>query len=304
MQQSLDYIVERISTLNRIHGKKIKANIKKFDNEYFNRAGEFFNKYELLLKEQNRTVDYAIDCYLQMIADINYETVRFITTGEYSSKTFEEVNARVYNNPEIMEYYVHGILMSQFLWAHHYNILLFFNKVINENRSNISHYLEVGGGHGLYASEAIRLIGNIASYDIVDISESSLALAKKMINNNSVNFTLSDIFNYLPAHKFDFITMGEVIEHVEEPVKLLQKLFDLLTDDGKLFITAPTNGPTIDHIYLFKNAQDIRDVIRNSGFEIEKEFTIYAEDVTEDIAEKYKVSMMYAGLLIKPKDRI
>jgi len=299
MQNLLEYIVERISSKNILHGKKIKKNLNKFDEAYFTRADVFLAKYTTLLQNRVKTLDYSIDCYLQMIADINYETVRFIQTGEYSSKTFDEVNARVYNNPEVMEYYVHGILMSQFLWAHHYNILLFFNKIIQENSDKIHNYLEVGGGHGLYASEAIKIIGDQAKYQLVDISQSSIDIARSMIQNESVSYILSDIFNYYPASTFDFITMGEVLEHVEQPVQLLQKLSSLLTANGKLFITVPTNGPTIDHIYLFKNAGEIRQVIAASGFEIEKEFTIYTEDVAPEIAEKYKVSMMYAGVLYK-----
>ena len=294
MQTILDYIVEGISFRNKLHGKKIIKNLKKFDEDYFSRADIFFLKYVAMLQRENKTIDYAIDCYLQMVADINYETVQFISTGEYSSKTFDEVNKRVYNNPEVMAYYVHGILLSQFLWAHHYNILVFFNKIIKENNSKIGHYLEVGGGHGLYASEAISIIGDKASYDLVDISQSSLNIAKMMIGNENVTYTLSDIFDYFPAEKYDFITMGEVLEHVEEPVRLLEKLITLLNDDGKLFITVPTNGPTIDHIYLFKNADEIRKVISSAGFEIESEFCIFSEDLPEELAEKYKVSMMLA----------
>jgi 2-polyprenyl-3-methyl-5-hydroxy-6-metoxy-1,4-benzoquinol methylase len=176
---------------------------------------------------------------------------------------------------------------------------VFFSKVIKDNGKNTQHYLEVGGGHGLYASEAISIIGDKASYDIVDISQSSIDIAKKMINNDNVNYNLSDVFEYSPGKKFDFITMGEVLEHVEEPLKLLEKLFTLLTDDGKLFITVPTNGPTIDHIYLFNNADEIREMIYSAGFQIKNEFCIYSENLPAEIAEKYKVSMMFAGLLVK-----
>ncbi len=298
MQTLLDYIVERICLLNKIHGKKILHNQQNFDETYFIRANAFLTRYNLLLQHQGKTLDYAIDCYLQMIADINYETVQFMQTGKYTSTTFDEVNTRVYNNPEVMQYYVHGILLSQFLWAHHYNILLFFNSVIKENSPQIHSYLEVGGGHGLYASEAIRSIGAKATFNMVDISQSSIDIAKMMIANDQVTYVLSDIFNYMPATKYDFITMGEVLEHVERPVDLLKKLFSLLKDDGKVFLTVPTNGPTIDHIYLFRNADEIRDLITASGFKIEKEFSIYSENVPPELAEKYKVSMMYAGVLV------
>lgn len=295
----MDYIVEQIRSKNELHSKKIIKNLSKFDDAYFTRANDFMKRYEKLLQNDNQTLDYSIDCYLQMIADVNYESVQFFQTGEYTSKSFNEVNQRVYNNPEVMEYYMHGLLLSQFLWSHHYDILIYFNKIINENSHAVNHYLEVGGGHGLYISEAINIIGDKAHYDLVDISKSSIEIAKKMIANDKVNYILTDVFEYFPAYKYDFITMGEVLEHVEDPVNLLKKLHSLLSDGGKLFITTPTNAPAIDHIYLFKNADDIRKVISEAGFNILDERCIYSEDMPAEKAEKYKVSMMYAGLLAK-----
>ncbi len=295
----MNYVVEQISSKNQLHSKKITKNLGKFDDAYFTRANNFLKRYVKLLENEGKTLDYAIDCYLQMIADVNYESVQFLQTGEYTSKSFEEVNKRVYDNPAIMEYYMHALVMSQFLWTHHYDILLYFNKVISDNSKNISRYLEVGGGHGLYISEAIGIIGEMAHYDLVDISKSSIEIAKKMISNDKVNYMLTDVFEYFPENKYDFITMGEVLEHVEDPVNLLKKLHSLLSDNGKLFITTPTNAPAIDHIYLFRNADDIRKVISDAGFNVEDELCVYSEDMPAEKAEKFKVSMMYAGLLVK-----
>ena len=299
MKKNLTYIIEQIQIKNLLHSKRILKNLKTFDQEYFDRADEFLLKYEVLLKNDNKSFDYAINCYLQMLADVNFESVQFLKTGEYTSKSFAEVNERVYNNPDVMEYYMHGLLMSQFLWKQHYDILLWFNLMIGTNSRNIKNYLEVGGGHGLYISEALKLIGEQANYDLVDISKSSLTIAEKMISNDVVSLILTDVFKYFPLNKYDFITMGEVLEHVEEPIKLLQKLHTLLSDNGKLIITTPTNAPAIDHIYLFKGAEDIRNVISEAGFDIEEELCVYSEDVSQEIAEKFKISMMYAAVLVK-----
>ena len=299
MKTTLTYIIEQIQIKNPLHSKRIQKNLKTFNQEYFDRAANFFLKYEVLLKNDNKSFDYAIDCYLQMLADFNFESVQFLKTGEYTSKSFEEVKERVYDNPDVMEYYMHGLLMSQFLLKQHYDILLWFNRIIGKNNKNIENYLEVGGGHGLYISEAIKIIGSNANYDLVDISKSSIEIAEKMIADDKVKMILSDVFEYFPAKKYDFITMGEVLEHVEEPIKLLQKLHALLSDNGKLIITTPTNAPAIDHIYLFKNADDIREVISEAGFNIEEELCIYSEDVSPEIAERFKISMMYAGVLVK-----
>ena len=299
MKNNLTYIIEQIQIKNLLHSKRILKNLKTFDQEYFDRADEFLLKYEVLLKNDNKSFDYAINCYLQMLADVNFESVQFLKTGEYTSKSFAEVNERVYNNPDVMEYYMHGLLMSQFLWKQHYDILLWFNLMIGMNSRNIKNYLEVGGGHGLYISEALKLIGEQANYDLVDISKSSLTIAEKMISNDVVSLILTDVFEYFPLNKYDFITMGEVLEHVEEPIKLLQKLHTLLSDNGKLIITTPTNAPAIDHIYLFKGAEDIRYVISEAGFDIEEELCVYSEDVSQEIAERFKISMMYAAVLVK-----
>tara|TARA_B110000211_G_C14089263_1_gene558122 strand:+ start:3318 stop:4220 length:903 start_codon:yes stop_codon:yes gene_type:complete len=299
MKNNLTYIIEQIQIKNLLHSKRILKNLKTFDQEYFDRADAFLLKYEVLLKNDNKSFDYAINCYLQMLADVNFESVQFLKTGEYTSKSFAEVNERVYNNPDVMEYYMHGLLMSQFLWKQHYDILLWFNLMIGMNSRNIKNYLEVGGGHGLYISEALKLIGEQANYDLVDISKSSLTIAEKMISNDVVSLILTDVFKYFPLNKYDFITMGEVLEHVEEPIKLLQKLHTLLSDNGKLIITTPTNAPAIDHIYLFKGAEDIRYVISEAGFDIEEELCVYSEDVSQEIAERFKISMMYAAVLVK-----
>ena len=299
MNLSIESILERIAAKNSLHSKKLEKSIRQMDDAYFEHANTFLNKYEQMLKNDGKSIDYAIECYLNMLADVNYESVQFVKTGKYSSNSFEEVNTKVYANPEVMQYYMHGLLLSQFLWIHHYNILLHFNDVIFSNSDNINSYLEVGGGHGLYISSAINIINKPIKYVLADISQNSIDIAKKIIQNSDVNYILTDIFEYYTEQKFDFITMGEVLEHVENPVALLKKLHSLLDDKGKLYITTPTNAPAIDHIYLFRSADDIRDIISLAGFKIEDERCFYSEEMPIEKLIKYNVSMMYAGLLSK-----
>ncbi len=60
-----------------------------------------------------------------------------------------------------------------------------------------------------------------------------------------------DFLEYDFNEQFDFITIGEVLEHVENPKNFLNKARKILSDDGNIFITVPINGPAVDHIYLF-----------------------------------------------------
>lgn len=299
MSLLLNYIIDKISAANTLHGKKLKKNLSSCDAAYYLKAETFLTAYVNMLRKQNLTIDYAIDCYLQMLADVNYETVQFIRTGRYSSQSFEEVRKKVYANPGVMTYYMHGLMLSQFLWAHHYKIFTAFCDTILRKKQEIKHYLEIGGGHGLYLSEAVNALNGATDFTLVDISPSSIEMTQEWLGNAHVNYLVRDVFDFNPDIKFDFITMGEVLEHVENPVALLKKVSSLLTENGYLWITTPANAPAIDHIYLFRNISDIHQVIADAGFEIAEETTAYAEDVAADIAEKFKVSMMYAGLLKK-----
>ena len=299
MKQHINEIFQKIETLSPIHSKKLKKNVTAFDDQYYVAADEFLKKYVSILQKENKTLDYAIECYLNMISDMNSETVEFARSGKYSSSTFSEVNNRVYAKPEIMEYYMHGLVMSQFLWKHHYLMLDYFIKTLPAYTGKTHNYLEIGAGHGLFLSRALDILNDDTKFTVVDISKTSIDLAKKFNDNARVAFNLKDIFDFDNNDKYDFITMGEVLEHVEDPVKLLLKLKDMLTPGGTLFITTPTNAPAIDHIYLFNNTREIQDMITSVGFKIISEASFSSEDVSPEKAEKFKIAILYGAFLQK-----
>lgn len=293
----LNYILEKIREANPIHFKKLRKNLKKQNESYLLKANDFFNKYQKFALDNGKDLDFGIACYLKMLSDFTRETVLFMETGEYSTKSFADADERVYNNPEVMEYYMHGLLISQFLWVHHNDIHEFFIQHLGNFKTNTFNYLEIGAGHGMYISEAIRIFGSNVNYDVVDISPTSIEISKQFIDKPTVEYHLSDIFDYRPNKKYDFITMGEVLEHVEEPIKLLQQIKELLHPDGCLFMTTPANAPAIDHIYLFRNAQEIIDICHKAGFEVVYEYQKYVEDVPKEIAERMKITLMYGAFL-------
>jgi 2-polyprenyl-3-methyl-5-hydroxy-6-metoxy-1,4-benzoquinol methylase len=300
--QQLQEIIDLIEQKNAIHAKKIRKNLLGVDDLFHEKSDKFLTKYKSLINAQGQDLNYSIDCYLNMVHDMMYEQIRFMESGTYSCSSSEEANERVYSNPDVMEYYMHGLLISQFLFKHHYQMFEFFLEKFQENCSNVKSYLEVGAGHGLFLDEAISMMSDEAKIDVVDISQTSIDLTKLFIDDKKVQYKVSDIFNYEENVLYDFITMGEVLEHVEDPARLLGKLRTLLKNDGRVFITVPANSPVIDHIYLFRNAKEIQELIEKCGFFIVDEHSIYVEDVSKKKAEKFKVTMMYGALLKKRSD--
>jgi len=298
MHHRLSFVIETISKKNILHGKKLKNNFHNADSDYLKKTEAFLVKYEHILKKQHKDLDYAVTCYLQMLADVHYESVQFVKTGKYSNTCFADVNKKVYSNPQVMEYYMHALLLRQFLLPQNYAILNFFDKTLRIKQAEVNNYLEVGGGHGLFISNAVEVFGNQVAYDLLDISKNALELAGSMLENKNVNFIHADIFEFNTPKKYDFITLGEVLEHVENPLDLLIKIKSMLTKNGTLFLTTITNAPAIDHIYLFRNADEIRNLIKEAAYTIEDELCTWSEDVSPEKAEKFKVSMMYAGVLV------
>ena len=151
-----DYIMHKIEQDNPMHAKKLKNSLAVFDENYRADFEIFFKKYEGMIAANGLAFDYAIESYLRFCSDMVFEQIAFIRTGKYSNTSFDEVNEKVYANPEVMEYHMHGLLVSQFLWAHHYNIFLFFKHNLERFAGTAKQVLEIGGGHGLYTNEILQ----------------------------------------------------------------------------------------------------------------------------------------------------
>jgi 2-polyprenyl-3-methyl-5-hydroxy-6-metoxy-1,4-benzoquinol methylase len=299
MTDMLSTIIEKVEKLNPVHGKKLRDNLAGCDCAYLSHVERFLKKFSRYLRSLNKDIDFAVDCYLKVVSDMLYEQIRFLQTGEYSCTTFSDAYHRVYGNSEVMEYHTQGLLLSQILWKQHYAMMSFFTQRLPDYKDSVKRYLEIGAGHGLYASEAIRALGNDIHVDVLDISPTAIALAKHFIDDDSVCYVEKDIFSFQPDLPYDFITMGEVLEHVENPRFLLLKARELLHDRGVMYITVPANAPAIDHIFLFNTIADIRDIIVQSEFTIINETSSCSENMPSGKAEKLKVPMMYGAFIKK-----
>jgi len=296
---TLDALIAKIRAKNPSHADKIEPITQALGTGFHKSANAFFEKYHSYLKRNNLSLDFSVDCYLHMIEDMLEERFNFIRTGNYSNTSFDDVEQRVYGNSEIMKYHMHGLVLAQYLWFDQYERIFFFTENIERFIQNRNNYLEIGGGHGLYTLEALNIIPDIKQFDLVDISQSSLDLAKGIIDDPRINFYLKNIFDFTEEEKYDFITMGEVLEHVEQPLELLKKAGDLLREDGSFYLTTPINAPMIDHIYLFNNEEEIRTMIDQAGFKIELEKIVISEKVSAEKAAKNKAPLMYAAFLKK-----
>jgi ubiquinone/menaquinone biosynthesis C-methylase UbiE len=290
-------------TLKRIHERepdyasKLEKEFARKDTAFFERAEKLLSRFERFLASQAKPLDHGIDCHLKLCSAMKQERMDFLRSGRYANSSFAEVEQRVYANPEIMEYHMYGLVFSQFLWKDQYARLEFFCNGLPQYRSQIDSYLELGGGHAMYISSAAEILRPDTHFELIDISATSMELARAMSPNDRIQYHLCDVYDFPTDRKYDFVVAGELLEHLEEPRKLLARIRAMLTPLGRAFLTTPVNAPTVDHIYLFNHAGEIREMFRSEGFLIESETTRYAEDVTAAQAEKLKIPQMFAAFV-------
>jgi len=257
-----------------------------FDEGYFS----LFEEMLTLLRKKCRTEDRfekALKSFIKYSHEYLILQARLMRDGRYLHSSFDEVNKNVYQADKMDEYYLDGLLLSQFLWPNHYNIGQFFisQQALTDPSSLI---LNVPSGTGIYSYFIARYFDYKKLYS-VDISPYSVRYAKDLLNCSSLGtermeFEAKDIYDFAEEGLFDLIVCDELLEHLEDPEKLLLRLASLLKEDGRLFLTTAVYAAALDHIYLFKNVDEVRKLI-------DRNFVRLSEKILPTSLENYNPEM-------------
>ena len=219
-----------------------------------------------------------------MVADYRFlceqivppEEMYFRRHGSYRLTSFPDAMEQVYANAPFMSRYMHGLLVSDALWVNHANALDHLSNVYLPMVARNGHHLEVGPGHGLLLCLAARS-SQIAYLDGWDVSETSLAHTRRALAafgfDRPVNLMVRDLFSEeaLAAEngsKFNSIVFSEVLEHLEQPLIALKRLYYLAKPGGLIWINVPANAPAPDHIFLLRHPDQAAALVAKSGFEV------------------------------------
>jgi len=298
--KELTKIIDLVSQQNQLQKKRIRYFIEEQSREYFEFSENLSNilNHKLMRTEADRVE--AASSYNKMCQDFLSAQIQFKKTGKYPVTDAKEAQKNVYDEVSVMKYYMIGLLLSYMFWPNHYKLFQFFLK--NLPKEKIKSYLEVGVGHGLFTSNMQNFFPGIDT-TIIDISQTSIDTAKDVlkafdIKSNEFTFIHGD-FLELPSQeqKFDFVIMGEVLEHVNNGLDFMKKTKELLSPNGTVFLTTAANSPALDHVLHFHNVDEIRKMISDAGLRIVKEVAFAAENIPEKDWEKELVTINYGAIL-------
>lgn len=296
----IDHILERI-------GKKVPTQRKKiegFFGEYPQARAElaqFLSLYRPFMTQEQISLDMVVDSYLALVSQMLHSRLEFLRTGRYPARSQAVALEEIYRNRSTMQQYMLGLALSYFLWRHQFQLLMFYRQTL-ENLAGGNRFLEVGCGHGLLLVELMNRTGGDSTIEVVDISRQSLDMTANLLKASFANdrrcaFFHCDIFDFQVEGGYDFISMGEVLEHVERPRELLARLAGLLAPEGRLFVTTCANCPAVDHVYHFEHVEQIREVISQAGLQVEAELTAPSEQKDMGYLVKNRIDISYAATL-------
>ncbi|HRE87563.1 MAG TPA: class I SAM-dependent methyltransferase [Myxococcota bacterium] len=223
----------------------------------------------------------AIRGYAAFAIDSMRRQRRFEETREYPAKTYAEAAAEVYFNDSYMEsQYLPGLLLSHYLWPHHYQQLRFFKQffvplIAATNTPTASRFAEVGVGTGIYSRTALQLAPEATGIGY-DISQVSARFAARHVERHGkgarYGVEVRDVLSEPPDERFDQVICVEVLEHLEDPVSLLVGLRRLVKPEGRLFVTAALNAANADHIHLYRTPADVLRQLEEAELYVEHFF--------------------------------
>jgi SAM-dependent methyltransferase len=250
--------------------------------------GAFGNEWAADFEDALETMcpnDIALEAAARGYSAFAFDSMRrqkaFELAREYPHKTYAEAAGEVYFNAEhMMLEYLPGLLLSHFLWPHHYRQLQFFDTAfVGAMRlSTQTRFAEVGVGTAVYSRRLLTRLP-ASTGNGYDISPSSCQFARRHIEAAGVQarYTMNeqDIIAR-PIEAVPWLICVEVLEHLEQPVEFLKALRAGLAHGGKAFITAALNAAHTDHIYLYRNGEEVWEHLRAAGFTLEQSFTAAA----------------------------
>jgi 2-polyprenyl-3-methyl-5-hydroxy-6-metoxy-1,4-benzoquinol methylase len=197
--------------------------------------------------------------------------------------------------------------------------------------------IDIGCSSGTFGEELIQKKSCVV--DGIEIDDGDIAEAKKKLRNVYKIDIERDPINV--DHRYDALFFGDVIEHLANPAKALERVKKLLKKDGILVFSIPNithmsvrlmllsgqieYGRTglLDETHLhFYNREEIYRVFNEAGYKI-KTFDYTVNDVPFDLAkeklakigltpsEKFKklltttnaAAYQFVGVAVKSKDR-
>jgi 2-polyprenyl-3-methyl-5-hydroxy-6-metoxy-1,4-benzoquinol methylase len=163
-----------------------------------------------------------------------------------------------------------------------------FVSFVESNEFNLKRALDIGCGTGKYLVYLKSLGFEVTG---IDSSETSIEMTKKLVGEE-VSLSCDNMFDFdILKNKYDFIFSISTIHHgrKEQVVDLINRIYDSLSERGKVFITLP-DIETSNQWDTFKDHEEIAPgtYVPTIGPEKGLAHSFFAKNEVENIFSRFK----------------
>jgi len=302
MNDLTNELIENISARNALQNKALSKEMTNLTPLHLAGLEELISFF----CAKGFSIDGIAKAYLSFVDYFLEERKYFIRNDSYRYASYQET-MQLYNDKEYMESYMIGLALSiYFLKLQRDNMDFFISHCRKMQVSEESNFIEIGTGHGSYFVAAMQNT-SLGSYLGIDISPTSVKITKEYveycIKSKKKNYSVmeKDFFEFDDSNKFDMVVMGEILEHVEQPLRFLQKAASIATEDAPIYVSTAINSPFPDHIHLFRNVDEVKVLFNQANLSIVDEIVITPNGITLEKAYKNKYDIVVAYMLKRQK---
>ncbi len=185
-----------------------------------------------------------------------------------------------------------------------------FFRGINKNKKNLS-VLDAGCGFGLYSYYMARKNPKW-TIESIDINENEINDCKKFFDKTgykNVTCKTADLINFSNPSAYDLVLSVDVMEHIENDIKVFENFYKSLKNNGMLLISTPSDlgGSDVtgenqssfieEHVRDGYNKEDILNKLKYAGFKNIEAYYTYGKYGSIS----WRLSIKYPLLLGKHK---
>lgn len=293
MSNKLEAVLVKIAAKNPRHAQKLRSDLQAWDSQSFARFDRFCERYEDYLERDGRDLDYGVEAYLNIIETTLKERMRL----SLGNQLFSEPQLKESTQQE-QERHLNGMMFARFLWRQQFALSQFYADHLPRYAQAPLRYLEICGDQWVWVEDTMDALGWVGVYDVLELNEGTSELAHEYMPGRPISFLSHDLDAFREAAEYDLIVIGQVLGRMADPRQSLERIKDLLHDEGTIFFSATVNAPVRSR-RGFSSLHILKELILESGLKVEQDLTMVSDDLPMDRVEPLKAAISYGAFLKK-----
>lgn len=158
----------------------------------------------------------------------NVDGLKYARDVVHSVWRYRRTCRSVMRAPEFAEYFVHYPIKHSKHSSHYYA-----RQMVGSNQD----VLDVGCGEGFFAAELKKDGNRVVGVDALPEAGESAALVRYI--SADLNDAQPDLARQAGEHRFDRVLLLDVLEHLVQPLRLLEEVRPALKEGGRLVVSVP-----------------------------------------------------------------